>query len=94
MARDPKNSDGLNLQNLHEITNSKAALVVVNGNVEAKASGGCPGSPVGRSSTLNSMRNKACGLGPRKRKNPCGLGPRKRKNPCGLGPRKRKNLFN
>ena len=69
MASDPENLDGYNLQKLLEITKSKAELVVVNGNVEAKASGGCPGSPVGRPSTLNSMRDQACGLGPRTRKN-------------------------
>ena len=69
MESDPENHDGYNLQKLLEITKSKAGLVVVNGNVEAKASGGCPGSPVGRPSTLNSMRDQACGLGPRKKKN-------------------------
>ena len=65
---DPKSSDGYNIKDCHRVSNSKAELKVVNGKLVAKASGGCPGSPRGRLSTLNSMRNQACGVGLRKEK--------------------------
>ena len=65
---DPKSSDGYNINDCHRVSNSNVELKVVNGKVVAKASGGCPGSPSGRLSTLNSMRNQACGVGPMKRK--------------------------
>ena len=65
---DPKSSDGYNVRDCHRVSNSNAMLEVVNGKVVAKASGGCPGSPNGRLSTLNSMRNQAGGVGPRKGK--------------------------
>ena len=65
---DPKSSDGYNIKDCHRVSNSNAILKVVNGKVVANASGGCPGSPSGRLSTLNSMRNQACGVNPRNRK--------------------------